>query len=205
MLYVDCSYLAFIWFSIYQLNSAGVFGADAKIKNGLDYETILKLVKDDFKFLGTGARKLTENMSEFKSAIGRVNSGGKTAKFILCDEESPALKKLAKQAKISEDEYKNNVRNSREVLEQLKDEGYRIEIRKYNVNEISQMPIFRLTLINGDFSLVSYSLFNDPMHKGEELSQLHLGDSKNSRGFSVSLYHGFDKYFDNLWDTLGSN
>lgn len=202
MLYVDCTFLAFVWFSIYQLNSAGVFGADAKIKNGLDYITILKLTKNDFKFIGTGASKLTENSEAFKDCIRRVNSAGKVPKFILCDENSLALEKLAQQAGISKDNYKRNVRNSREFLETLKKEGLNIEIRKYNVEDIALMPIFRLTLINGNFSVVSYSLFNDPKHKGEELSQVHLCDSKNSRGYSVSLYHGFEKYFDNLWNEL---
>lgn len=203
LFYTNCSFYLFIWFAIYQLNTAGVYGADEKIKNGLDYLTILKLTKDDFKFIGTGASKLTENKEAFKDCIRRVNSAGKVPKFILCDENSIALEKLAQQANISKDDYKKNVRNSRELLETLKEEGLKIEIRKYNVDEISLMPIFRLTLINGNFSVVSYSLFNDPKHKGEELSQVHLCDSKNSRGYSVSLYHGFEKYFDNLWNELG--
>ena len=203
IVFIDVTYLVFIWFGISQLNAAGVFGADAKIKEGLDYEGLLKLVKNDFKFLGTGARKLTDNKDEFKKAIGKVNSAGKIAKFILCDENSLALEKLAQQANIRINEYKHNVRNSREYLEDLVKNGFQIEIRKYKVDDINKMPIFRLTLINGNFAIVSYSLFNDPAHKGEDLSQVHLGDSKNERGYSVSLYHGFDKYFDNLWDQLG--
>lgn len=202
LILLNIIFLIFIWFSIKQLNAAGIFGADAKIKEGLNYESVLKLVERDFKFIGTGARKLTENKDAFKRAIGRVNSVGKTAKFILCDENSKALEDLALRAQVNGKEYKKNVKTSREEIEELIEEGFKIEIRKYSGDDISKMPIFRLTLINGNFCLVSYSLFNDPKHKGEELPQVYLGDAKNDRGYSVSLYHGFDKYFDSLWDEL---
>ncbi|RAZ04817.1 hypothetical protein C8322_06915 [Acinetobacter sp. SM1B] len=186
----------------------GVCGADETIENGIDYNRTLKLITQDFRFIGVGASKLTKNREAFAEAVRRVNSKNGKFRLILCDPQSEALKLLAKNAQtkqngIKEASFQQNVKSSQETLKELvNDYNLTIEVKLYKADQIFKMPMFRLSLINNNFCLVSYSLFNDPSHQGEQLAQLHLKEKYNTNGYDVSLYSGFEKYFDHLWESI---
>lgn len=201
-------YLIIIWYYLFRLEKNGVCGADETIENGIDYNRTLKLITQDFRFIGVGASKLTKSREAFAEAVRRVNSKNGKFRLILCDPNSEALKLLAKNAQtkqngIKEESFQRNVSSSQETLKELvKDFNLNIEVKLYNADQIFRMPMFRLSLINNDFCLVSYSLFNDPSHQGEQLAQLHLKEKYNANGYDVSLYSGFEKYFDHLWESI---
>ncbi len=178
----------------------GIHDFDFSIKEGFDYKKSLKEVQSDLKFIGVGAGKLTRNVEEFTSMVHRVDNSGNEMQLVLCNPESKSLELLNLRAGLQNDTYKSKVVTSLRLIASLKKKGLKIRVRLYNFNTIEEMPVFRVMLINSEYCLLAYSHFNDPRHEGEELPQLHLKKPENVDQNNLSIFKGFQKYFEQTWN-----
>lgn len=196
------TFLIVLLYLHYEYKKVGIVGVDSKIKKKRDYKNALKTVRSEYKFLGVGSSKLTEHENEFEQAIRNSTSTNRSAKFLLCDPNSPALIKIAKKANKTGDEvnlFSRSVIKSLEKLANLKEKGLNIDVRLYTADNEEDMPIFRLMFFNNKYCLASYTIFGVPNHEGEQLPQLHIQIGKESNAEN-SYYYAFDKYFERLWN-----
>jgi hypothetical protein len=181
----------FLWRDINKFREVGVYGADEKIKNGIDYESSLKLCQNSLSFLGIGASKLTET-EEFEQALKRC-SDDRPIRFLLFEPTNEKLIEAAKRAKRPVEEYRNIVLKSLQTIAQLKrDRNFNIEVRFYQ-----NTPIFRLMLIDDSLCLMSYNIFGKG--DGSDFPQLHFIKSSGTQK-EKSFYHPFNLYFEQQWN-----
>jgi len=198
---VTLFYVSLLLMLLWKYKKIGIYGVDTSIKTGTDYNKALRTVKTEFKFLGVGGNKLTNNYEEFKLAVNRAGVEGKHVRLLLCDPKSEALEIIAKKAgKKGREvkEYSSNVKKSLSILAELKDSGHKIDVKFYNAKSEDDMPIFRLMFFNSKYCLASYTVFGVKGHKGEQLPQLHLTSSDPDHVVN-SFYFAFDRVFERLW------
>jgi hypothetical protein len=178
-----------------QLNQfwkVGIRGVDQNIGKGIDYKSALRLCKNELKFLGIGASKLTKE-HEFIDALSRCVSD-KPIKFLLLNPDDTRLVKAAKRFNRPFEEYKKNVITSlRKISEIKRDRDFNIEVRFYSTE-----PFFRLMFI--DSSLCLFSYYELGKGDGSQLPQLHIVKADERKQKAESLYYPLEKYFDELWE-----
>jgi hypothetical protein len=188
--------IALIWYLQTQRNSLralGIYGADKRIKKGIDYKKSLELCRNELKFLGVGAAKLTKEDPAFEEAIKRCRQN-RPIKLLLCNPSTQTLVDAAKRYGRPETEYKETVVNSLRRIAELKRKYSNIEVKFYE-----GFQAFRLLFIDDAICLVSYYLIGEG--DGSQLPQLHIVRPDRSERVGNSLYYPFDIYFDNLWKT----
>lgn len=199
-----CIVLTFIflrasWFSVSSFAKAGIVGVDPKISDGLNYKKSLTLCKHDFKFLGVGGSKLSENKAEFEAAITRSSSPTNPVRFLLCEPTSPQLIVFANRRNVGAATYQKRVRTSIDAILELKNtKNLNIEIRLYDVRSEAEMPLFRLVFLNGDLCLMSHTVFGEDIEKNLPQYWIKQWQGKNDK---YSLYYAMDQYFEQLWAT----
>jgi len=188
--------LMFIFFTPKnKYKNVGIIKVDKSIDSGITPEEMLKKVKNNFRFLGTGANKLTSKEELFKNIL---NCGG--AKFLICNPESEALKIIGNR---SNEDYAAKVKVSVNKIKAYINQGHDIKLRLYDVDEINKMPIFRLAFYN-DTCLCSYNYFSPDNNDGRQLPQLHIQKYSGNNPHE-SYYYAFNAYFDSLWELNEAN
>jgi Domain of unknown function (DUF5919) len=171
----------------------GLVGADFETRTGIDYLKALKLCSNSLNFLGIGAAKLTQHQDAFTQAIDRCDRPGNPIRFLLCNPASSSLEKIARKAGKGDNDYKDRVRNSLQVIADLRNNRAKnIEVRFYK-----QFPTFRLMFIDDDLCLTSHYILGKDA--GDQLPQLHIVRGSGVRDIN-SLYYGFRSYFDDIWE-----
>ena len=178
-----------------KFKQVGLEKVDLNIENGLQATDMLKDVQRDFKFLGTGANKLTTDSELFKNVL---RCGG--AEFLVCDPSSPALKQMSTRAN---DDYVAKVTSSINKLKKYVDEGHDIKLRLYYAKNINEMPVYRLAFYN-DVCLCSYNYFSTDIQDGRQLPQLHIKKSTTASP-ETSYHYAMAKYYERLWEQNSSN
>ena len=173
-----------------RFKQVGLEKVDLSIEDGLQASEMLTNVKRDFKFLGTGANKLTTDPELFKNVL---KCGG--AEFLVCDPSSPALKQMGARAN---DDYVEKVTSSINKLKKYVDEGHDIKLRLYYAESINDMPIYRLAFYN-DLCLCSYNYFSTDIQNGKQLPQLHIKKSPTDSP-ETTYYYAMTKYYERLWE-----
>jgi hypothetical protein len=192
---ISFSILTFIlWSQLNQFWKVGIRGVDRQIRSGINYDDALKIIKNELKFLGIGASKLTRE-DEFEKALNRCR-GDKSIKFLLCNPSDSKLVNAAKKFNQPDTEYRNNVINSiRKISEIKKKRELNIEVRFYPVGF---EPIFRLMFIDSSICLFSYNVWGEG--NGSQFPQLHVVNAPQSQRTVESFYYPLELYFDNLWE-----
>lgn len=177
-----------------QIRDIGIYGVDKEIKKGIDYARSLLLIKNEFKFLGIGAAKLTNQKDALERAIKNCVQH-KPVKFLLLDPTNDILKEAARRFGRPVDEYKHNVKNSLITIADLKQKFKNIEVRFY-----PNFQIFRMMFIDDSICLLSYNLTGEG--DGSQLPQIYVVKPvfENTR-VANTLYYPLEKYFEDLWET----
>ena len=188
----------FAWFN-YKLKSiTGINQIDRSIGKGMDPSTALNSCKNNLRFLGIAANKLTMSPN-FEETIKRCNRPMKSIKFLLSHPNNSILRFAAKRQNKDQEEYAKKVNNTLDNLWQLKSQkAYNIEIRLYKSNNEKGPPSFRLFFIDDESVLVSYYVFGEG--DGLQMPQMQIVKSKKTRD-TENFYHAFDHYFNSLWES----
>ncbi|OGR00424.1 MAG: hypothetical protein A2511_10465 [Deltaproteobacteria bacterium RIFOXYD12_FULL_50_9] len=190
-LFTSLIVFVFLWRDLNQFRAVGIYGADEKIKSGIDYKASLKLCQNSLSFLGIGASKLTE-IIEFEQALERC-SDDNPVRFLLFEPTNEKLTEAAMRANRPVEEYRNIVLKSLQTIAQLKrNRNFNIEVRFYQAT-----PIFRLMLIDDSLCLLSYNIFGKG--DGSDFPQLHLIKSIGAQK-EKSFYHPLNLYFEQQWN-----
>lgn len=172
--------------------SVGVAAVDVRMKSGLTPQEALESVNSRFRFLGTGASKLTSQSEAFAKAVARCNSSGNTVQLLLSKPDAENLAKSAKRVGKPSQEYREGVtRSLRKIAEVRRDRDADIEVRFYD-----GLTLFRLMLINDRTCVFSYNVYGTPDET--DFPQLFL--ARNSANEVRSYYWGFSAYFDQQWE-----
>jgi hypothetical protein len=180
---------AAVFLELRALWAAGIRGADASVKTGIDYKTALDLCHNHIDFLGTGAAKLTGE-DTFEAVLARCRDD-QVLRFLLTKPDTDTLADAAKRYGRDRDEYARLVLGSLRKLADIKSRralGH-LEVRFYD-----RPPPFRLMFIDHSLCLVSPNVYG--RGDGSQLPQLHVANSATS---GESIYRAFEMYFDDLW------
>lgn len=181
-----------LYLQLNQFWKVGIRGVDKSVGEGIDYLSALKLCKNELKFLGIGASKLTRE-EEFTNTLSRCITD-RPIKLLLLNPEDSRLVKAAQRFGKPNDEYKNNVLGSLRKISELKNKrAFNIEVRFYSTE-----PVFRLMFI--DSSLCLFSYYELGKGEGSQLPQLHIIKADESKPNADSIYYPLEKYFDELWE-----
>lgn len=191
------SSLLLVRFVLSDLLSVGVLNAFATTTVGIRPEQSLRMTHKQLAFLGIGGKKLSD-LPEFENAMKRIATAGGAARFLLSSPENPALEQLAVQNQKSDSSYKSRVRESiREIDHKARASGVKFEIKIYKLDHALALPHFRLMFIDDRFCIFSHLVWNSA--EGMDNPQLLL--RKETRRQSNSLYLGYEKYFDDIWNS----
>lgn len=176
-----------------QIRYVGIYGVDREIRKGIDYQKSLLLIKNEFKFLGIGAGKLTHQKVAFEHAIKNCVQH-KPVKFLLLEPTNEILIDAANRFGRPVDEYKNIVRGSLRTIADLKQKFKNIEVRFYQ-----RFQIFRMMFIDDSICLLSYNVTGEG--DGSQLPQIYVIKPvfENIR-VTNTLYYPLEKYFKDLWE-----
>jgi len=186
-----------IWRQLDEFWRVGIYGADVQVQQGIDYERALSICKESLSFMGTGARKLTEQ-SNFHATLSNCRRD-KPIRFLLSKPTDPMLREAARNARKPEYEYVNNVTDSLQILSRLKlQQGLNIEVRFYPESS-AYLPIFRLMIIDDAVCLLSYNYFGE-VGEGRQLPQLHIARPSAAAGsVKYTFFYPLEGYFEWLW------
>ena len=175
----------------------GIDGVDETIGKGISPEKSLKLCKNNIRFLGIAANKLTRS-KEFNEAIKRCNRSDEPIQFLLAHPDNPILQHAANRAGKPLTEYQEMVRNTLKRLNKLKNEhGYNIEVKLYKSYSEKGPPSFRLFFIDNKAVLVSYYVFGEG--DGLQMPQIKISKPTTDRD-TKNFYFAFNHYFNSLWE-----
>ncbi len=169
----------------------GIYGADKKIKEGIDYKTSLSLIKNEFIFLGIGASKLTDQKQEFEQAIQNCMQD-RPVRLLLCKPTSEMLIDAANRFGKPVEEYNERVITSLRYISNLKSKYKNIQVRFYE-----KIPIFRMMFVDNSICLLSYNVTGEG--DGSQLPQIHVVNKTRERAIN-SLYYSLMRYFKDLWE-----
>lgn len=193
------SFLGFsilVWWILRDLSRVGITNAFQTTAQGISATESLKQVKHDLAFLGIGAKKLTDT-PEFESMIRRCKAAGGGLKFLLSGPDNPALEIMAKRNGRNDLTYRSRVKESiREIVTRAEASGVDFEIRLYELDQEIALPHFRLMFIDQRLCIFSQLLWS--ANEGLDNPQLILRPNADSA--ESSLYQGYRKYFDDLWN-----
>jgi hypothetical protein len=175
----------------------GIDGVNKTIGEGISPEKALKLCKNNIRFLGIAANKLTRS-DEFNEAIKRCNRPDEPIQFLLAHPDNPILQHAANRAGKPVAEYKEMVTKTLNRLNKLKNEhGYNIEVKLYKSYSEKGPPSFRLFFIDNKSVLVSYYVFGEG--DGLQMPQIKISKPTNDRD-TQNFYFAFNHYFNSLWE-----
>lgn len=183
------SIVFYFWKQRQRFREIGIAGGDRQVIKGIDYKTSLKLCNNKLKFLGIGARKLTEQ-DEFEKTIRRCQPE-KPIRLLLCKPTHEILRESAIRFGVDREEYKIRVIASLREIRDLHRKYKNIEVRFY-----SGIQLFRLMFIDDSICLLSFNVMGQG--DGSQLPQLHL--LKGQKEIN-SFYYPLERYFDGLWNS----
>jgi hypothetical protein len=181
------------WLEIRQFWLLGIVGVGSDPTSDSRYDRALQLCRNSLDFVGIGARKLTDRRVAFDAAMTRCHRDNRPIRFLLCAPSNARLIQMALQAGRPANEYQENVRASLRILKLFREERARnIEVRFYD-----ELPVFRLMFINDDICLASHYVFGEG--DGSRLPDVYIKRYAGKRDVD-SIYYGFRRYFEQLWD-----
>lgn len=184
--------ILYLWHKLNRFESIGVIDCDQEIGNGMNYHYALVACKDELRFLGIGASKLTSD-SEFINTVTRCRPE-KAIQLLLLNPTDIRLVRAAQRFGREREEYRRIVVSSLRTIADIKNSrAFNMEVRFYDIE-----PIFRLMFIDNSICLVSYYVLGEG--DGSQLPQLHLLRATEAVSCSSSFYRAFELYFDDLWE-----
>lgn len=182
-----------VWQEARRYALVGLIGIDKTLTSGISPARSLKMCSISLDFLGVGASKLSSTGLAFEEAIQRCSRPGRPIRFLLCSPRHKDLERIARQAGVVQEKYRENVSQSLDIIARLKRERERnIEVRFYDA-----LPLFRLMFIDDELCLASHYYFGE--NDGSQLPQLHIRKIGTARD-TDSLYFPLHEYFDLLWN-----
>jgi hypothetical protein len=172
-----------------KLGSVGILSCDTRMKDGLDTETALSQVTNNFRVMAASGSKFV-NAKNFADVVQKCGTNRKNVKFILADpvKHADTLRKRAKTMKncMDEDHIIKSIRKNLGIMKEFQDY---MEVKFY---PDWFEPIIRALFVDGSFVLISFYI---PGEFTSEAPQIKIIPMTNHRSF----YRPFDDLFNNLW------
>jgi hypothetical protein len=182
---------------LWRFAHVGLHAAQLSVEGGTDYEASLRLCKDHFWFLGTGASKLT-SAKNFDETILRCKPGT-SIRFLLSRPNNQIIADAAARAGVAPEQYRLNVTNSLRRLATIrKERDAKIEVRFYKGSESKDFEMFRMMFIDDSILLLSYNVYG--RGDGRKLPQLVLQKNKLSSA-TDGFYYAYHSYYERLWES----
>lgn len=178
---------------------------DSQIEGVGSTKAFMENASQDVCFVGIAASKWVNESGDFENMIRRIcarQSG--EVRFLLLSPDSDAAHRLnvasletnelSVQQKIN-----NSLQKIDEIVRKLNTEAGNINYTSnFKVRLYSQMPVYRLAMIDHSCAFLSfYRLNND----GKKLKQLKILPEKKRNEQSNNIYGALAEYFENLWDS----
>ncbi len=196
IIFAFAGFLILVWWILKDLSGVGITSAFQTTAQGISASESLKQVNRDLAFLGIGAKKLTDT-PEFEEMIRRCKAAGGQLKFLLSSPDNPALETMAQRNNRNDLAYRSRVKESiREIVTRANACGVNCEIRLYELDQEIALPHFRLMFIDQKLCIFSQLLWS--VNEGLDNPQLILRPNVNHA--DSSLYQGYRRYFDDLWN-----
>jgi len=193
---------ALVLYVLNDISRVGIVNSFGSTTRGITPVKSLQLVKRKFDFLGIGAKKLSDNSSEFAATVSRCRKANGRIRLLLSSPKNPALKKLAERIGRDSQSYSSRVRESiRQILHVKEQEGGEvITIKLYELGSDFSFPHFRLMFTDDRICILSHVLWNDS--EGMDNPQLIIRSADKDP--DESLYSAYQQYFDDLWNSPDS-
>lgn len=192
-----------------KIRSLGIVNIlNSQIKGQGSTKAFMQKANQEICFVGIAASKWVNEKEEFENMIRRIcgHQSGKI-RFLLLSPNSDAAHRLnvASQnpgEKSVQDKIIYSLNKITEIVNNLDKEAANINYaQNFKVKLYSQMPIYRLTLIDHSSAYFSfYRLDND----GKKLKQLQIESEKVQSKQSNNIYNALAEYFENIWESTES-
>lgn len=192
-----------------KIRSLGIINIlNSQIKGPGSTKAFMQKANQEICFVGIAASKWVNEAEEFENMIRRIcgHQSGKI-RFLLLSPNSDAAYRLnvasRKEGELSvQDKINNSLNKIKEIVNKLDKEAANINYaQNFKVKLYSQMPIYRLTLIDRSSAYFSfYRLNND----GKKLKQLQIESERVQDKKSNNIYNALAEYFENIWESTES-
>ena len=179
----------------------GIIDAHDKTKDGIDFESSLKMARSSIDFLGIGADKLT-SLDAFEETMKRCATEGNQVRFLLSPSGNPALERAAKRNGTDVGDYGRKVEDSLRRIARVKKNGdLDIVVKQYAAEHDKDLQQFRLMFIDNTYCLAGWTVWG--AHIGKDNPQLIL-KRPTREAPQNSAYKAFHDYFETVWDSPDS-
>lgn len=192
-----------------KIRSLGIVNIlNSQIEGPGSTKVFMQKANQEVCFVGIAASKWINEEEEFENMIRRIcgHQSGKI-RFLLLSPDSDAAHRLnvasRKEGELSiQDKINNSLKRITEIVDKLDNEAANINYaQNFKIKLYSQMPVYRLTLIDHSSAYFSfYRLNND----GKKLKQLQIQSEKIHSKQSNNIYNALAEYFENIWESTES-
>ena len=181
---------------------------NSQIKGPGSTKAFMQKANQEICFVGIAASKWVNESEQFEKLLRRIcgHQSGKI-RFLLLAPDSDAAHRLnvasQKAGELTvQDKINNSLRKITEIVNKLNQEAGNVDYtQNFKIKLYTQMPIYRLTLIDYTSAYFSfYRLNND----GKNLKQLEIKSDKLHYKQSNNIYGALAEYFENLWESSES-
>lgn len=192
-----------------KIRSLGIVNIlNSQIKGPGSTKAFMKKANQEICFVGIAASKWVNETEEFENMIRRIcgHQAGKI-RFLLLSPHSEAARRLnvaarAQGQKSIQEKIDYSLEKITEILNKLNKEANGINYaQNFKVKLYSQMPIYRLTLIDHSSAYFSFYRLNDD---GKKLKQLQIVSEREQHNPSNNIYNSLAEYFENIWESPDS-
>lgn len=191
-----------------KIRSLGIINIlNSQIKGSGSTKAFMQKANQEICFIGIAASKWVNESKEFEDMIRRIcgHQAGKI-RFLLLSPNSVAAHRLnvasRKEGELTVQEKINtSLMKITEIVKKLNQEADVNYAQNFEVKLYSQMPIYRLTLIDRSSAYFSfYQLNND----GKKVKQLQIKSKRVHSKQSNNIYNALAEYFENIWESTES-
>lgn len=196
-------YLVKVYMKIRTLGIVDIL--DSQIEGYGSTKTFMENANQNIYFVGIAASKWINETETFENMIRRIcgyQSG--EIRFLLLAPDSDAAYRLnvasQKNGELNiQKKINNSLQKMDQIVKKLNDEACNINYTsKFKVRLYSQMPVYRLALIDHSCAYFSFYRFNND---GKNLKQLKILPEKKRNEKSNNIYSALTEYFENIWDS----
>ena len=185
------------WIAQWRFARLGFHSAQLSVEKGTDYGKSLRLCREKFSFLGTGAAKLTSD-DNFEPTLVRINTTNVQSRFLLSRPSNKFIEGAEKMAGVADTQYSINIKKSLSTLKHLKESrNVAIEVRFYPAKRKNDFQDFRMMFVDENVLLLSINAYGKG--SGSRLPQIVLRRASFTSS-ERSMYFAFKSYYDRLWE-----
>lgn len=200
------AFLVYLINMLVKMRSLGIVDIlNSQIEGPGSTKAFMNKANQEICFVGIAASKWVNETEEFENMLRRIcgHQSGKI-RFLLLSPDSDAAHRLnvasRKEGELTvPDKINSSLKKISEIVRKLNQEADDINYaQNFKVRLYSQMPIYRLTLIDHSSAYFSFYRLNSD---GKKLKQLQIESEKVHKKQSNNIYNALAEYFENIWDS----